>query len=101
MGVQEDKPRGKYPKLWVIWVVLAVGSFFAIETPALLNDSGGDTLTEQIQFLGGFFPPLLVVIVVGFAGWQVSHFVGRDSRIWKWWRIRHPKQDEDEVSDEI
>lgn len=78
--IADDRPRGKYPVLWIVWAVIAVGGFFAIEIPALSNDSGGDTLTEHIQFLGGYSPWALVGIVVGFAAWLVDHFVGPKDR---------------------
>jgi hypothetical protein len=73
--------------------VLALGSFFALEVPALVNDSGGDTLTEQVQWLGGFAPAALVALVLGFAAWSTHHFVGPTSRIWRYWRWRHPAPD--------
>jgi drug/metabolite transporter (DMT)-like permease len=89
--LDQDRPRGRWPKLWAAWVVLALGSFLAIELPALFNHSGGDTLTEQVQYLGGFAPLALVGLVVGFALWLVDHFVGPTSRVWKW--SHHRKHD--------
>ena len=89
--VEDDRPRGRWPKVWLVWVTLAVGSFFAIEIPALVNDSGGDTLTEQVQYLGGFWPAGLAVFVIGFAAWLVDHFVGPDSRVWEWGRMLRRK----------
>jgi hypothetical protein len=85
-----DRPRGRWPWLWAGWAVVAFGGFWVLEGPALLNDTGGDTLTEQIQWLGGYAPVLLVVVVVGVAAWFVDHFVGSTSRIWRMfeWRRR-------------
>ena len=74
------KPRGVWPWLWAAWFLL----FFAIEIPALRNDQGGDTLTEQVQFLGGWSPWLFVAGFLIFLGWLTSHFIGRNSRIWRW-----------------
>jgi hypothetical protein len=87
----DDTPRGRWPWLWAVWFVVAFGGFWLLEGPALVNDTGGDTLTEQIQWLGGWAPWALVAIVIGFAAWLVQHFVGRDSRIWSYWRERHPR----------
>ena len=84
--VTRAKPRGPWP-----WIWLSLLAFFGIaEGIALFNDKGGDTLTEQVQYVGGFQPWLLVIACVAFAAWLIDHFVGRDSRIWKWreWRNR-------------
>jgi len=88
-----DHPRGRWPRLWAVWVVLALGSFFALEVPALVNDSGGDTLTEQIQWLGGYAPWAFTAGVVGFAVWLLDHFVAPDSRIWQYRRWRRSTDD--------
>ena len=88
-----DRPRGRWPWLWALWAVLALGSFFALEVPALVNDAGGDTLTEQVQWLGGYSPWALVAIVVSFAVWLVNHFVAPDSRIWHYRRWRRSRPD--------
>jgi len=79
--------------MWALWAVLALGSFFALEVPALVNDSGGDTLTEQVQWLGGYAPWLFVAFVLGFCGWLLDHFVAPDSRIWSWRRWRRSRRD--------
>ena len=84
-SVTEDKPRGRWPKVWLLWGVLVVGSFFAIEIPALVNDDGGDTLTEQLQYVGGTAGPWWFVTALLLAvSWLLLHFVGPDSRIWLW-----------------
>jgi len=87
--VEDDRPRGRWPRLWAGWALLVVVSFFAIEVPALVNDSGGDTLTEQVQFVGGTAGPwwLVLAFLLLFA-WLTKHFLWRDSRIWKWAALR-------------
>jgi len=83
--ILEDKPKGKWPWLWAIWAFLVIGSFFAIEIPALVNSTGGDTLTEQIEYGGGKIGAwLFLALFIGFIIWLIDHFIGLDSRLWKW-----------------
>ena len=95
-GIAEDKPRGKYPYLWIGWLVLLVGGFFAIEIPALVNDSGGDTLTEHVQYVSGYGWWVVTLIgggLVALFAWLMPHFFGRDSRVWKWMKWREEQED--------
>ncbi len=82
--VSGSKPRGAWPWLWGLWIA----AFFAIEGYALATGEGGDTLTEQLQYVGGAGPWLFSAGVVLFASWLVVHFAGPDSRIWEWARKR-------------
>ena len=92
-SVEADRPRGRWPRLWRWWALLVGVSFFAIEMPALLNDTGGDTLTEQIQYVGGTGGPWLLVAAFGLLfGWLAKHFLWRDSRIWKWAALRRQQR---------
>lgn len=80
-----DTPRRGWTIAWVAWFVVVLGGFFAIEIPALRNDSGGDTLTEHVQYVAGLSPVWTVVIGAGlasFAIWFGPHLFGRDSRVW-------------------
>ena len=90
-SVEKDKPTGRWPWVWAVWAFLAVGTFFAIEIPALMNNTGGDTLTEQVQFLGGKAPIVFLIVLLGFVVWLVDHFAGKVSRVWKWSRLRKNK----------
>ena len=88
---EDDKPRKKWTTAWVVWLTLAIGGFLAIEVPALVNDSGGDTLTENIQYVAGQSPAWTVVIaggVVAFFAWFLKHLFDKDSRVWGYLRER-------------
>lgn len=94
--ITRDKPRGKYPYLWVGWLTLVVGGFFAIEIPALVNKDGGDTLTEHVQYVAGY--GLWVVFLIGdglvaLVAWLLPHFFGPDSRVWEWMKWRKENED--------
>lgn len=94
--ITEDAPRGKYPFLWIGWLVLLVGGFFAIEIPALANSSGGDTLTEQVQYIAGYGWYATAMIgggLIALFTWLMPHFFGRDSRVWKWMKWREEQED--------
>jgi len=98
--ITDSKPRGKYPYLWITWLAIVVGGFFAIEIPALVNDSGGDTLTEHVQYVSGYGWWVVALIGGGLTAllaWLVLHFYGRDSRVWKWmdWRKRQEEENDD------
>jgi len=137
MTFLDDKPRGRYPWLWIVygilfvlgwaiaafiggpvaWVVFLVAAFMGfwlIEGPALANRHGGDTLTEQLQYLFGVtnlawlavvtwaivtvftfvqvtdlvefgFPPRLTQVAwILASAWTFKHFLWSDSRLWKW-----------------
>jgi hypothetical protein len=66
--------------------------FFAIEGWALANDSGGDTLTENVQYVfgvAGWGWGLAGLLLL--ATWLTYHFFGPHSRLWKWveyWKNR-------------
>jgi len=97
--VTDDKPRGKYPYLWVGWLVCVVVGFFVIEIPALVNKSGGDTLTEHVQYVAGTGWAATVLIGGGLVAlfvWLMPHFFGRDSRVWKWMKWRRQGYELDE-----
>ena len=80
-----DRPRGRWPRLWAAWGALVVASFFAIEVPALVNDSGGDTLTENLQNVFDVAGPGWGVAALALASaWLGHHFFGPESRIWRW-----------------
>lgn len=74
------KPRGIWPWLWGAWILL----FLVLEGIAIKDPEGGDTLTEQISYLGGFSPYMFAAAFLIFVAWLVTHFIGRDSRIWRW-----------------
>jgi len=69
----------KWTKLWILWAVLAVGGFFAIEMPAVLNDEPDDTLTEHVvEYVPAeavFFP-----VFGALAIWMLYHFGVRYAR---------------------
>lgn len=74
------KPRGFWPWFWgALLAVGLIGELIAVGDPR-----GGDTLTEQVQYIGGFFPVAFVIGVVGLLVWLGIHFLGRNSRIWRW-----------------
>jgi hypothetical protein len=80
-----DRPRKGWTVAWVVWLVAAILGFFAIEVPALLNDSGGDTLTEHIQFVAGQSPAWAIIVaggIVSFFAWFLKHLFDKDSRVW-------------------
>lgn len=86
-----DKPRKGWTIAWVAWLAAAVVGFFAIEVPALVNDSGGDTLTEHIQYVAGESPVWTAIIaggVVAFFAWFLKHLFDKDSRVWKYLHSR-------------
>jgi len=96
MPITDDKPRGKYPNLWIGWLIVVIGGFFLIEIPALANDSGGDTFTEQVQYLAGYGWWAVVLIggaLVALFTWLMPHFFGLDSRVWKWMKWREENKD--------
>jgi hypothetical protein len=133
----DAKPRGKYPWLWLVYGVLfaagwaiaatiggpvawvtflgaAFAGFWLIEGPALVNRSGGDTLTEHLQYIFGVTNLAWLAVVtwgivsvftllqitdlievgfprrithfawVAFSAWTFKHFLWSDSRLWKW-----------------
>jgi hypothetical protein len=86
-----DRPRKHWTTAWVAWLVISAGGFFAIEVPALLNDSGGDTLTEHIQYAAGQSPLWTIGIgggIVSFFVWFIPHLFGKDSRVWGYLKRR-------------
>lgn len=97
--VTESGPRGKYPYLWIGWLILVVGGFFAIEIPAIINDEGGDTLTEHVQYVAGYGWWVVALIgggLIALVAWLLPHFFGPDSRVWKWMRWRKEQEDAQE-----
>lgn len=61
-----------WTRLWITWVVIVVGGFFAIEMPAVLNDERGDTLTEHVvEYVPG---EPLVAVFGGLVVWLAVHF---------------------------
>ena len=88
-----DAPRQGYTIAWLLWISFAVLSFAVIEGIALVNDTGGDTLTEHIQWIAGKSPVWAGVVGVGiaaFSAWFLSHLFGRDSRVWGYLTERIP-----------
>jgi len=93
--VTHDKPRGKYPWLWLGWLILLVGGFFAIEVPALVNSTGGDTFTEQVQYVAGYSWFALAMVSGGLVAlftWLIPHFFGPSSRVWLWIKLRREQK---------
>ena len=94
--VLEDRPRGRWPRVWQVWAAATIVSFAIIEGFALVNDKGGDTLTEQLQYVGGTGAPwAFVAAIVIFCIWLIKHFVGPDSRVWKYAKLRRRKTTEE------
>ena len=61
-----------WTRLWITWVLVAIGGFFAIEIPAVLNSEAGDTLTEHVvQYVPG---EPLVAVFGGLVVWLSVHF---------------------------
>jgi hypothetical protein len=86
-----DRPRQRWTVAWVVWLVVAAGGFFTIEVPALINDSGGDTLTEHIQYAAGQSPAWTYLIgggIVAFFAWFMPHLFGKNSRVWGYLKSR-------------
>jgi hypothetical protein len=68
--------RRRYTVAWLIWLGLTLLSFGAIEIPALLDPSGGDTLTEHVAaFLDG--GPLRYLLIGGPLLWVALHLLTR------------------------
>ena len=67
-----------WTRLWITWVLVAIGGFFAIETPAVLNDEPGDTLTEHVVAWVPGEP--LVAVFGGLVVWLAVHFGVRYAR---------------------
>ena len=64
-----------WQRLWITWLLVAVGGFFAIEIPAVLNSEGGDTLTENVVAHVPGEP--LVAVFGGLVVWLSVHFATR------------------------
>jgi hypothetical protein len=63
--------------IWAGWLVVVVGSFFALEVPALRNARKGDTLSEQIRMwfhTGNPYGRGVWLVTSGvFFAWFVAH----------------------------
>lgn len=147
-----DKPRGLWPWLWltygllflagwaaasiiggpIAWAAFLGGAFFGfwlVEGPALANRSGGDTLTEHLQYIfGASGLPWLAVVTwaivtallylqvgdlvaygiperaaqtawIAFTAWTFKHFLWRDSRLWQWAAHRRAARKEENDAD--
>jgi len=103
-SVLKDRPRGGWPYLWLGWI----GLFFVIEGFALFNDKGGDTLTENFQYVVGTAGWGWGLAAFGLLfAWLLPHFFGPDSRVWKYDKLRRmsrtdegaPKRPVEDVDD--
>ncbi len=63
-------PRKPWFWFWMTWV----GVFIVAETVALLNPSGGDTLSESVWFLQRAWAPLTLGLSVLFV-FLIVHFL--------------------------
>lgn len=98
-----DNPRRMWTVAWLFWLLLTVAIFAVIEGLALINDHGGDTLTEHIQFVAGQSPVWAGAIGLGvaaFFAWLLSHLFGRDSRVWVYLTQATPEPFDDPDRDE-
>ena len=78
------KPRSIWPWLWGAWFLL----FCILEGVAVKDERGGDTLTEQVSWIGGWAPVLFLAAFLIFVAWLANHFIGKKSRIWFWRKER-------------
>jgi len=95
-----DIPEHGWTVAWLLWFVVVIGGFFAIEIPAVLNDHGGDTLTEHIEYIAGQSPVWVITVaggILAFFLWFASHLFSEDSRVWEYVRGRVPGEPLDEI----
>jgi hypothetical protein len=55
---------------WVIWLVVTLGFFFALEIPAILNEVKGDTFSEYVWAMSMWWRGLITAA----AAWLFLHF---------------------------
>lgn len=70
--------------LWLAWLAATLAAFAALETVALLNRHGGDTLSERLRRWLGVEPvrarrrlaaPLFAGALLAFLAWFLPHIL--------------------------
>lgn len=69
-----DLPQSFYTVGWIVWGIVTVGGFAALEAPALADKDEGDTLTEHLRPIIRRHP-ILTAAFAGFLGWVGWHFI--------------------------
>lgn len=68
-----------YRRAWIIWAILIIGGFAAIEIPALLSGDMDNTLSAHLRLVLGLEPGkwwgvlggLAFLAFLGWAGWHI------------------------------
>lgn len=66
--------------IWAVWLALVLGTFFALEVPAIANTVEGDTLSERLRAWLGIRPRRWWRVIgawlfLGFLGWFAVHIL--------------------------